>query len=62
MVEKTYPSSQKEGEKNPLPNTPKINSGVLKSNKKKAQKQSGIPKAVANRMARRIAFTTGLSS
>ena len=32
----------------------------VKSSSKKNQKESGIPKYVANRMARRIVFTTGI--
>ncbi len=41
--------------------SPAKKSGKNKSIKsKKAKKDSGIPKPVANRMARRIAFTTGL--
>jgi len=32
----------------------------VKSPQKKIRKESGIPKYVANRMARRIAFTTGI--
>ena len=32
----------------------------VKNSSKKAPKSSGIPKYVANRMARRIAFTTGI--
>ncbi len=42
---------------------PKIkkNQGTNKQSiKKRSEKNSGIPKFVANRMARRIAFTTGL--
>tara|TARA_Y100001968_G_C19179176_1_gene629506 strand:- start:127 stop:567 length:441 start_codon:yes stop_codon:yes gene_type:complete len=37
--------------------TPKIE---VKNSPKKIKKESGIPKHVANRMARRIAFTTGI--
>ena len=37
--------------------TPKIE---VKKTSKKIQKESGIPKYVANRMARRIVFTTGI--
>ncbi len=37
-----------------------VQSSSLINSKSKAQSQVGIPKPVANRMARRIAFTTGL--
>ena len=57
---KTNKKSQPEVEKIGFSNkssTPKIE---LKNSSKKIRNESGIPKYVANRMARRIAFTTGL--
>ena len=49
-------NSLKEGFEKGISSTPKLNINKQKKN----ARESFIPKAVANRMARRIAFTTGL--
>tara|TARA_Y100001968_G_C19274585_1_gene676051 strand:- start:39 stop:470 length:432 start_codon:yes stop_codon:yes gene_type:complete len=52
------PSQSKSSAKGIKPTSP--NSKISKEKKVEEKNNSGIPKKVANRMARRIAFTTGL--
>ena len=60
MTNKGKKNSLQGNDQNSRSKAPAIKKSSTTPNKRKSKRESGIPKPVANRMARRIAFTTGI--